>query len=398
MTAARAENRRDRRVAVLAHPFRVFFLLTALYGTIVIAAWGAFWLGAIPLALGPNPLQWHAHEMLFGMVPAAIAGFLLTAMCNWTGAQPLRGAGLLILAAVWLAGRVSMWSAAALPMGLVAAVDLAFLPAVAGYAGWVLARHGNRRNLPLVAVLGLLAAANAMMHMSFLGWYPGAGRVGEVMAIEVIAVLMVVIGGRIIPTFTANWLQARGGARVHEPRWLAQIGVLAMVLLMGADTLGAAPQWGAALALAAAFCNGWRLVCWRGWAAAADPLVWILHVGFGWIVLALTLRGLTPWLGLDPTVWMHAMGAGAMGTLIIGVMTRVSLGHAGRALRLPRLALWSYAAVLLAGAVRVAVAPVPSWAAVGIGVSALAWAAAFGLFLIIYWPILSRPRVDGRPG
>lgn len=398
MTAARAENRRDRRAAVLAHPFRVFFLLTALYGTIVIVAWGAFWLGAIPLAPGPNPLQWHAHEMLFGMVPAAIAGFLLTAMCNWTGAQPLHGAGLLMLAAVWLAGRVSMWSAAALPMALVAAVDLAFLPAVAGYAGWVLVRHGNRRNLPLVAVLGLLAVANAMMHMSFLGWYPGAGRVGEVMAIEVITVLMVVIGGRIIPTFTANWLQARGGARVHEPRWLAQAGVLAVVLLMGADTLGAAPQWGVALALAAAFFNGWRLVCWRGWAAAADPLVWILHVGFGWIVLALALRGLTPWLGLAPGVWMHAMGAGAMGTLIIGVMTRVSLGHTGRALRLPRRALWSYAAVLLAGAVRVAVAPVPSWAAVGIGVSALAWAAAFGLFLIIYWPILSQPRVDGRPG
>lgn len=158
------------------------------------------------------------------------------------------------------------------------------------------------------------------------------------------------------------------------------------------------PVLASLMALFAALVNGWRLHAWRGWKASGEPLIWILHFAMAWIVVALLLKAMTPWLALSPSVWMHAMGAGAGGTLILGVMTRVAVGHTGRPMRLPRLAIWIYIAVITAGAVRVIAAFVPQLAYPALTVSAVAWVVAFLLFVLIYWPILSRPRADGRPG
>lgn len=385
---------------LLAYPFRPFFVLTGLYGALLIVAWMAVLFAGMPLPLGVSPVQWHGHEMLFGLVPAAIAGFLLTAMATWTGTQALRGGGLALLVGIWLAGRVVMWAAGALPLWLVAAVDLAFLPALAVYAGRVLLAAGNKRNLVLVALLTLLTLANLAMHLSFAGLWPVGGRVGEVLALDLIAVIMIVIGGRITPAFTANWLrrQGRDPSVVKTSPSLDRWAMLSALAMLPADLVLGAPWLGALVALAAALINGWRLWQWRGWHAASEPLLWILHLGVAWVVLALLLKAATPFWGLNPSGWMHAMGAGAAGTLILGVMTRVALGHTGRPLALPSGAVLIYAAVLVAALARLVAAFDLADYRLTLLFSAGGWTVAFLLFLALYWPILSRPRADGQPG
>lgn len=386
---------------LLAYPFRPFFLLTGLYGAVAILGWLGVFFGGWPLVEGVSPIRWHVHEVLFGWIPAAIAGFLLTAMCNWTGAAPLQGRWLGALAGLWLAGRAAMWSMGVLPPVAVAVIDLAFLPVVAMYAGRVILAAGSRRNLVMVAVLALLFAANLMVHLDFIGAAPGLAPAGERMAVNLILLLMVVIGGRITPLFTANWLARQGMASVpvrSSAPW-DRLAIAATALMIPADWLGGAPWLGAGVALLAALANTRRLAGWSGWRCGSEPLVWVLHLGYAWIAAALWLKGLTPLLdSLTPAVWLHAAGAGAMGTMVLGVMTRVALGHTGRALQLPRGGAGIYYAITLAAVLRVTAAAGWTDYRISVMVSGLAWAVAFVLFLLWYWPILSRPRVDGRPG
>lgn len=385
---------------LLAYSFRPFFLLTGAYGALVVLAWAAQLFGGLPLPVGWSPLHWHSHEMLFGLVSAAIAGFLLTAMCNWTGAAPLQGRGLLALVLLWLAGRIAMWTAGWLPAGLASLIDLLFLPVLGIYVMRVLLRYRNRRNLILGAILLLLTLANLMMHVGFwqrsLAWLQS----GQLMAFNLITLMMVVIAGRITPAFSTNWLKAQGlpaeAVRVSAP--LDRAVLIATALLVPADFLSQMPAIAGAIALLAAALNGVRLLLWQGWRIAREPLLWILHLAYLWIVLALALKGLAAFGLVAPSVWQHALGVGAVGTLILGVMTRVSLGHTGRPLRLPALVVWLYGAMLVAACARLLTAL--GWIAYtpGIAVAATGWIIAFGGFVLIYWPILSRPRADGRPG
>lgn len=385
---------------LLAYSFRPFFLLTGAYGALVVLAWMAQLFGGLPLPVGWSPLHWHSHEMLFGLVSAAIAGFLLTAMCNWTGAPPLQGRGLLALVLLWLAGRIAMWTAGWLPAGLASLIDLLFLPVMGIYVMGVLLRYRNRRNLILGAILLLLTLANLMMHVGFwqrsLAWL----QVGQLMAFNLITLMMVVIAGRITPAFSTNWLRAQGlpaeGVRVSAP--LDRAVLIATGLLVPADFLSQMPAIAGAIALLAAALNGVRLVLWQGWRIAREPLLWILHLAYLWIVLALVLKGLAAFGLVAPSVWQHALGVGAVGTLILGVMTRVSLGHTGRPLRLPALVVWLYGAMLVAACARLLTAL--GWVGYtpGITLAAAGWIIAYGGFVLIYWPILSRPRADGRPG
>lgn len=385
---------------LLAYPFRPFFLLTALYAAVDVLAWVGYLFGGWSLELGASPVRWHAHEMLFAFLPAAFSGFLLTALTNWTGAPPLRGRGLLALVLLWLAGRVAMWSAAWLPGWSVAAVDLAYLPVLAVYLGRTLVRYGNRRNLFLAGVVGLFALANLLFHLNTLGLIDGVAF-GQGLALDLITLLMVVIAGRITPAFTANWLRIHGGdpTVVQSLPGLDRAAIAFTAAMLPFDLLTDLPLAGALTALVACALNGARLVLWSGWHARREPLLWILHLGYLWIVAALLFKGLIPFAGgITAPVWVHAIGAGAAGTLIMGVMTRVSLGHTGRALSLPRFGVLMYLAVLTAGVLRVLAALGVIAYPLGVTAGAVAWATAFALFAAVYWPILSRPRVDGRPG
>lgn len=390
-----------RPPVLLAYAFRPFFLLTGLYGLLIVVAWMGFLFGGLALPLGMNPMQWHAHEMLMGLVPAAIAGFLLTAMCNWTGAPPLQGRGLLALVLLWVAGRVVMWSAGILPGWLVFAVDMAFLPVLAIYAGQVLRRYGNKRNLILVVLLGLLTLTNLLMHLTRLGNLAQTGQLAEVLALDLIAVVLVVIAGRITPAFTANWLRHQGQSpeAVKRSDTLDRATLVSTILMIPADLIIGVPTLGAVVALVAALLNLIQLAGWAGWKTLREPLLWILHLGYLWIPVALFLKGLTPFVdSLLPTAWFHAMGTGAIATLILGVMTRVALGHTGRPLKLPKLAILIYLGISLAALVRVLVTLNLVDYRLGLIVTALGWCIAFILFVLLYWSILSSPRADGRPG
>ncbi len=384
---------------LLAYPFRVFFLLTGVYGTVLALLWIGmlFWGWPAPEAVGA--LRWHAHEMLFGLVPAAIAGFLLTAICNWTGCPPLRNGWLLALAVLWLAGRLAPWWPGTTALTWMV-IDLLFLLAMTGYVARVILTTHNHRNLVMVAVLALLLIANLMTHLANLGTLPGGAALGETTAIHVMLLLMVVIGGRITPLFTANWLERHGCDRslVQTRPRLDTAAIVATALLIPSGWLGD-PVFAAGIALAAGLLNILRLSGWGTRYCLREPLLWILHLGYAWIAVALLLRGLTPWMaGLTTSLWVHAAGVGAMGTLIIGVMSRVALGHTGRPLILPRGTVVSFALITLAAIARLLTASGRVPYLEGMVFSAIAFSAAFLIFTVLYWPVLCRPRVDGKPG
>jgi uncharacterized protein involved in response to NO len=387
---------------ILAYPFRPFFLRTGIYGAITILAWMAFLLGGLPLPLGWSPLHWHSHEMLFGLGSAAIAGFILTAICNWTGAAPLHNKGLLMLLLLWLIGRIAFWTASYWPAMVIAGLDMAFLFALTVYVTRVLLLHGNKRNLPLALILVLLTLANAFMHYGFVDGQTQWLQWGEQLALGLVTLMMVMIGGRIIPLFTGNWLRNRGATGLLPRSYpaLDAAALLSTLLVILVDLFGPTHEPGllGAIALVAALVNALRLLGWVGWRTAPEPLLWILHLGYGWIVLGLLLKGLAAFAWVAPSAWLHALGAGAMGTLILGVMSRVALGHTGRPLLLPRWGLLIYVAISLAAVARVLAAL--DWLdyQMGLVIAASGWTIAFGVFTWIYWPILTSPRVDGRPG
>lgn len=391
----------SRTPAVLAYPFRIFFLAAGAYALLLIAGWVLFLFAAWSLPLGWAPMQWHTHEMLYGFVTAAIAGFVLTAMTNWTGAPPLKGIRLLFLFLLWCAGRAVMWMASWLPGWLAAVVDLAFLPVLAVYVAVTLLRFNNRRNLILVGVLILLFVGNLIMQLGLATGRTSLLQLGQLLGLDLISLLIVIIAGRITPAFTGNWLRKIGGDPQNVKRigWIEAGAIGAMILLLISDFLPLSTVIAASLALLAAGFNAVRLFFWRGWLTLREPLLWILHLAYLWLVLALALRGLAIFFdGIPATLWQHALGLGAIATLILGVMTRVAVGHTGRPLRLLRFGLLAYLAMIAATVVRMLVAVGVIDFRLGITVAATAWMVAFSIFLIVYAPVLLSPRADGRPG
>lgn len=391
---------RSTTPVVLAHPFRIFFISCGIYAIFVVLAWIAFLFAGWPLPIGWSPLQWHSHEMLYGFVSAAVAGFVLTAMTNWTGARPLQGVGLLALVLLWLAGRGVMWFAGWLPAWLVAAVDLAFLPVLVLYIARVLIGHSNRRNLILVAVLALMFVGNLLMQIGFATGKTGLLKEGELLGFNLITVLIVIIAGRIIPAFTGNWLRMQGGDAAWVRKWsvVETLSLASVVLLMIADLLPLPGAVVGGLALLAAVVNAVRLAGWAGWRTLKEPLLWILHLGYLWIVFGLFLRGSSVFFdGISPSLWQHMLGLGGFATLILGVMTRVAVGHTGRPLKLIRFGIWIYVTITIATVMRLLAAAGIADYRFAVTFSALTWVLAFVLFVALYAPLLSSPRADGRP-
>ena len=384
---------------LFASPFRPFFLMCALYAVVVMTGWlGLLFIGW-PVGAGFSPLRWHAHEMIFGVTSAAIAGFVLTAMATWTDRPAIRGAHLAALLGLWLAARLAMWSGSLLSPLLIAALDTGFLAVLTVTVASTLLAAGSRRNYPVVAVLAALTCAAGASHVGM--WQASAvmARTGEQAGLYLVLLLIGLIGGRITPAFSANWLARRGLDRNLVRSWpvldiaaLSAIGITAALDLAGVGMASGA-------ALAAAALNGLRLVAWSGWRCWREPLLWSLHLGYAWLVAALLLRGLAPFSSqLNEAAWLHAAGVGAMGTMLLAVMTRVPLGHTGRALRLSDGAVLIYGLITAAAALRVgsAVGWVDyRWALAAAGT---AWMFAFVLYLAFYAWILLVPRSDGHPG
>jgi uncharacterized protein involved in response to NO len=381
--------------------FRPFFLLLAIHAVLIVPWWTAVWMGALPAPRWLAPAWWHAHEMIFGFVAAAIAGFLLTASPVWTGGPALTGRPLAALAILWVLGRAAFAAAGVLPPALVAAVDLAFLPAVALAVLRTLRGSGQLRNYAVAGIVAALAVANGVVHAQALGFAPGGAASALRFAVDLVVVLVLVIGGRITPAFTQNALRREGREVAVQTRpWAGALAIGAAAALAAATAIGGRTPLTGVLSTLAGVGAAVRILGWRTWQVRSDPLVWSLHAGAVWAAAGLFLVGAAD-LGapVPPSAGLHALTAGAMATTILAVMTRVGLGHTGRALELPRGVVWTYVLAHAAAAARVVSAFAPgvgqhAWLAA----SALAWACAFALFAVRYAPILTTPRADGRPG
>ena len=392
---------------ILAYGFRPFFLAAGLYACLSMSAW-LVWLGLdliqleVPEGAVVMPLyQWHGHEMLFGFATAVIAGFLLTAVPNWSGGEPLRGAPLAALAALWLAGRLALITAATLPPWLTALVDLAFLPVLGLTVAAPLIRAGAWRNMVFLALLGILFAANLLVHLELMGLSRQGAASGHLLAINLIVLLITIVGGRIVPSFTANWLEKEGlSARPRGRPWLDALTLAATAAVLVVDLVGVDDEARGILALAAAALHFARLAGWQTRRVLRTPMLWILHLGYGWLVVAFALKGLALTTGaLSELAALHAFTAGAIGSMTLGVMTRAALGHSGRALEAQPAIVAAYLLVSAGAALRVAgPALLPQLYTPVMLLSGGLWALAFAIFAVVYWPILTRPRIDDGAG
>jgi uncharacterized protein involved in response to NO len=385
---------------IFAYGFRPFFLGVGLSALALVPMWVASYSFRWPLGTDWPPMLWHAHEMLFGFACAAVAGFLLTAVPSWTGQKGFAGTPLVLMSGVWLLGRVLAGSSASWPFGVVAAVDLAFLPLLAAFLARPLMRERNR-NTPLLLVLLVLWLCNVGFHLGVIRGDAALSRQALLAGVDFVLVLVTVIGGRITPSFTTSALRLRGiNGVVRSSRGLTTITVALMIVVAVIDVArpdSVAAGW---VALVAALAHAARLAQWQGHRTWREPIVWILHLAYAWLPVGLALKALALLSGVAAaSFWLHALTIGAIATMILGVMTRVALGHTGRPLRVRRLVTLAYGLVSAAVLVRVFGTWLPSVSYPAlIAVSGALWTAAFGLFLWVYAPILLAPRADGKPG
>lgn len=390
-----ADTRRSEVPTIWVVAFRPFFLAAAIWSALALALWMAMLISGLALPSRFDPLTWHIHEMLFGFVPAAIAGFLLTAIPNWTGRPPLHGAPLACLAGLWLIGRIACLISAFLPLWLAAAADLAFPAALCAAAAHEIIAARNWRNLLMPAPIAVLGIADLLMFLE-LGRFAVSPGLGWRLGLSTIVILISVIGTRIIPVFTRNWLWARGISQPlvgHNLLDRAALGVLHAGLI-GWAFAPTFPPFGALLILAAVL-NLLRLMRWHGNETFAEPLLFSLHVGYSWLIVGAALLGVTMLDAALPfAAAIHAFTAGAMGTMILAVMTRVSLGHTGRELEADRFTTSLYLAVNAAAVIRIAAAFLNGGAQLPLlSVSAALWVASFALFVVRYGPMLVASRI-----
>lgn len=386
------------QISLFDYGFRPFFLGAGLAALLLVPWWAAHLTLGVPLATDWPYALWHAHEMLFGFVCAAIAGFLLTAVPSWTGRKGFAGGPLVAMSALWLSGRLLVASSASWPGPLVTAVDLAFLPLLGIFVARPLLRERNR-NTPLLLVLLALWLCDAAFHHGLLRGDAVMARRALIAGIGLVAVMVTVVGGRIVPSFTAGVLRRqRATAIVGTSRALTALAVGLMVAVVVVDMLcpdGSLAGW---IALAAAIVQGLRLARWQGHRTRREPLVWILQVAYAWLPVGLALKALALLTDLPLAAhWLHALTVGALSTMILGVMTRVPLGHTGRPLQPHPLTVLAYLLAVCAALVRVfGPGLMPTAYLTVVAATAALWTAAFGLFLLVYAPILLTPRLHGH--
>lgn len=378
--AQASANAVNTGAAVWSSGFRPLFLCGAVYAPLA----AALWLEA--------PL-WHAHELIYGFSGAIVAGVLLTALPSWTGAAELRGAPLAMLTALWLAGRLAVLAAAALPQALVAIVDCAFFIALAAMLAPVLGSGRRRLFLWTLPPLAALAVGNVLYYAALGRGAEGDAQWALRLALHALAFLFSLYGGLLAPAFTRNFLRARGepSAAILVP--LEYLTAIAMLAFAAADLAGAPPAWMAATGLGAAAVHAVRAARWRGWRTGSEPLLWTLHLGYLWFIATFVLRALAELTAFVPRdAWIHAFSVGALGLVMTGLMTRVVLRHTGRALVVAPWMRGAYAMVFAAALLRLAytVHHLGDWA---LAASALLWSGAFVVYLATYGAMLARPSL-----
>ena len=385
-------NRNTSGPALLSMGFRPFFLAGAVWALVAVIAWLPQFFGHFALAGAFQPLDWHAHEVVFGYGAAVVTGFLLTAVPNWTGRLPIRGRPLAALVLLWFSGRAAILLSGKIGWALAGAIDCAFLLTVCALIAREILAGKNTRNLKVLIFVGLLGAANIAFHIE--AHVAGDASHGRRFGLAALIALVMLIGGRVIPSFSHTYLARRGAGRM--PKTFDRFDALCL-----AASVPSLAAWvvfpenrpvGLALMLAGLL-NAARIARWAGERTGGEPLVAILHLGYAFIPLGFFLSGLSAWSGAIPaSAGVHAWGVGAIGVMTLAIMTRASLGHTGQSLHATRATKAIYAAALLAAVARIAAALTPAWAFALLHVAALFWLCAFAGFVLAYAGALFRAR------
>jgi len=380
----------------MSYAFRPFFLLNSLFAIIVVSLW-VMALHGSKLALVPASMPyWHGHEMVVGFGMAAVAGFVLTAVATWTGRAPVQGMWLGVLVFSWLAGRLTMMAVTQLPYWLVASIDMVFPFLLAVLMGKEVVGGGNRRNYPIVGLILVLATLNLLYHLGSMRVLPGVDRLALYLLIHLLLLMITIIAGRIIPNFTANWLRARGHERLPGNHPLIDRITIAATIATGVSvSLTPLGSVTGILAIVAALSHAIRLARWRGLSTTSEPLLFVLHVAYLWLPIGYALTALAAFgLVFPTTAALHALTMGGIGNMILAVTSRVALAHTGRALHASRLIVLAYVILSAAVIVRVLGPLVPGLYVEMIDLSAAGWIVTFALFAGVYWPVLTRARID----
>lgn len=376
-----------------ASAFRPFYFLGSLYAPLLVAAWLGAFLGAWNLPSGDVPLKLlHGHEFIFGFSAAIITGIVLTALPSWAGTEDIAGGRLNLLVALWLLGRVAVWTSTWLPPLLPVMVDCLLFPAVFIMLAPQLMRAANRLYLLLLPILATLFAANLIFHHGLLTANHAQAWLALRLSVYAVIMLYILKGGVLAPIFTGNALREKARGNLAPCNMKLEISAVSALLLLAAFDLGRAPApWTGSAALACALLHGWRCARWQGWRVADVPLVLVMHLGFAWLVLAFALKAAAELTGIVPeSTWLHAFTVGSLGMMMLGLMTRVSLRHTGRPLVVPPAMLIAFALMFVATALRLA-ATVHGPGNALIAVSAGLWAASFAIYFIVFAKVLWMP-------
>ncbi|NEX20711.1 NnrS family protein [Thiorhodococcus mannitoliphagus] len=385
---------RLQSIPVLALGFRAFFLAAGVAAILSVAVWLAILSGLWPQPSHLAGTAWHAHEMLFGYLAAVIAGFLLTAVRNWTGMATASGAPLAALVGLWLAGRLAPWLG--LPPWLVALIDLAFFPALALALWRPLWSGPNPVNRVFLAVFAGMTLAGAMVHLDALGLIAGGATRGHRLMLDLVVLVMLLVSGRVMPFFI------KSGIANARPRVFPLLERLVFIVAAGLLVIDLVQPMGriaGGLALTLGLLQLTRLIGWHDRRIWTTPMLTVLYVGLLWLALGLILDGLPAFAAMTPRSALHTLTIGAIGVVTLGMMSRVTVGHTGRPMQAAALTLVAFVLINLAAALR-GLGPllVPAGYQVWLMAGGLCWILAFGLFLWVHAPMLLSPRPDGRPG
>lgn len=390
----------NKSFSVFSYGFRPFFLAAAVYAILPLIPWGLFlgeWFEP-QIALQ----SWHAHEMLFGFVAAGASGFLLTAIPNWTGAPAMVGSRLRLLFCCWLAGRIAFWlflffdhSA----FGWLLLVDL-LLPVLHGvHISRILIGRKQSRNFVFIGIMTMFIIANLLYILDFNGVTTNTAQTAGIFLTGIVMVMIAVVGGRVTPNFTRSYLrQQEVEATIRTFPVVEKLAIGSLVLIAFVDLFWAHSTVSYSLALFAGAVHLLRFSQWASFKTLGNPALWILHLGYAWLVIALFLKGLEGWFNLPYTLYIHAFTVGAVGSYMLGVMSRAALGHTGRALSVSPPITLAYFLVLAAAIIRITTPFFAQHYVLGMIATIGLWSVAFALYLWVYTPILAQPRVDGKPG
>ena len=377
--------------------FRPFYLLAALFSVVGLGYWLLSYLAVVDGGGYLRGVFWHSHEMVFGFAVAVVSGFLLTAVRNWTGRATPTGLTLALLAGLWLLGRMLIVTG---PPMIAAFVDVLYLPFLIVAIALPILSSRNQRNYKVVVLLLLVALVHGVFHIASLGPFPAwLAYTTIIVTLDLLTILYAIVAGRVIPAFTQN---AIAGAEPRTSMWIEVLVFGAMLLIIA---LRVASDWmvipvmlSTTLLAIAAVAHAFRLALWQPQLTLGNPLLWMLPVAYSWLPVAFMLRALAQHGVVMPATWIHALTAGAISSLMLAMMMRSTLGHTGRPLAAGGLDMTTFLLLQLAGILRVTAGLFGGAYTTVTVVSGTIWMLAFGLFAVRYLPMLTSPRIDGRPG